>query len=98
MTDVEVSRTSPSGRVSELRIMFERGDVRVPEQDVRSVLRPEINRQLGSAAFQLSVTNDGGQISRLVAAGAGWGHGVRLCQCGAVWRTRSGPDYPNMLA
>ena len=98
ITDVEVSRTSPSGRVSELRIVFERGDVRVPEQDVRSVLRPEINRQLGSAAFQLSVTKDGGQIARLVAAGAGWGHGVGLCQWGAVGRARAGQDYRSILA
>ena len=98
VTDVEVSRTSQSGRVSELRIVFERGDVRVPEQDVRSVLRPEINRQLGSAAFQLSVTKDGGQIARLVAAGAGWGHGVGLCQWGAVGRARAGQDYRSILA
>src|SRR6266571_1653046 len=97
ITDVEVSRTSQSGRVSELRIVFERGEVRVPEQDVRSVLRPEINRQLGSAAFQLSVTKDGGQIARLVAAGAGWGHGVGLCQWGAIGRARAGQDYRSIL-
>jgi stage II sporulation protein D (peptidoglycan lytic transglycosylase) len=96
--DLEVSRTSPSGRVEELRIVFERGDVRVPEPDVRAVLRPDVNRQLGSAAFQLSVTKDGGQVARLVATGAGWGHGVGLCQWGAVGRARAGQDYRAILA
>jgi stage II sporulation protein D len=95
--DLEVSRTSPSGRVEELRIVFERGDVRVPEPDVRAVLRPDVNRQLGSAAFQLSVTKDGGQIARLVATGAGSGHGVGLCQWGAVGRARAGQDYRTIL-
>src|SRR5438477_174347 len=49
-------------------------------------------------AFQLSVTKDGGQIARLVAAGAGWGHGVGLCQWGAIGRARAGQDYRGILA
>jgi stage II sporulation protein D len=39
------------------------------------------------------VTKDGGQVSRLIAAGAGWGHGVGFCQWGAVGRARAGQDY-----
>src|SRR3989454_1633125 len=70
ITDVEGSRTSPSGRGGEPRIVFQRGGVRVPEPGVRPVLRPEMNRQLGSAAFQLSVTKDGGRIARLGPGGA----------------------------
>ena len=47
IADIEVSRTTPSGRVGELRIVFPRGDVRVPGPDVRNVLRPEADRALG---------------------------------------------------
>ncbi len=97
ITDVQVSRTTRSGRVAELRIVFERGDVRIGASDVRSVLRPESDRTLSSTAFQLTVTKDGGQVSRLVAAGAGSGHGVGMCQWGAVGRARAGQDYRAIL-
>ena len=98
ITDVQVSRTSASGRVAELRIVFEHGDLRVRGPDVRAVLRPEPDRLLGSAAFHLQVVKDGGRLTRLVAAGAGWGHGVGLCQWGAVGRARAGEDYGKILA
>jgi len=97
ITDVAVTGTTPSGRVGELRIAFEHGDVRVPGSDVRAVLRPRPDQLLGSAAFQLSVTKDGGQVRRVIAAGAGWGHGVGLCQWGAVGPARAGQDYRTIL-
>ncbi|MBI1967581.1 MAG: SpoIID/LytB domain-containing protein [Gemmatimonadetes bacterium] len=98
IANVEVSRTTKSGRVGELRIVFEHGDVRVPGPDARAVLRPEADRQLLSAAFQLYVTTAGGEVTRLIAAGAGAGHGVGLCQWGAIGRARAGQDYRRILA
>ena len=98
ITDVQVTRTTRSGRVAELRIVFERGDVRIAGGSVRSVLRPEADRTLSSNAFQLTVTKDGGQVSRLVAAGAGSGHAVGMCQWGAVGRARAGQDYRRILS
>ena len=97
ITDVAVSHTGPSGRVSELRIVFEHGDVRVPAPDVRAVLRPASDRVLQSTAFQLSVTRQDGQVARLVATGAGSGHGLGLCQWGAVGRARAGQEYRTIL-
>jgi len=97
ITDVVVSRTGPSGRVGELRIVFEHGDVRVPGPDVRAVLRPESDRLLQSTAFLLSATRQDGQVVRLVATGAGSGHGLGLCQWGAVGRARAGQEYRKIL-
>ena len=97
IADIVVSHTGPSGRVSELRIVFEHGDVRVPGPDVRAVLRPESDRLLQSTAFQLSVTRQDGQVARLVATGAGSGHGLGLCQWGAVGRARAGQEYRKIL-
>ncbi len=97
ITDVTVSRTTRSGRVGELRIVFERGDVRIPGPDVRSVLRPEADRMLASAAFQLTVTKTDGQVTRLIAAGAGSGHAVGMCQWGAIGRARAGQNYEQIL-
>lgn len=97
ITDVEVSQTTRSGRVGELRIVFERGDVRIPGPDVRSVLRPEANTLLQSTAFQVTVTKQDGALSRLVAAGAGSGHGVGFCQWGAIGRARAGQRSQEIL-
>ncbi|HEX9346986.1 MAG TPA: SpoIID/LytB domain-containing protein [Gemmatimonadales bacterium] len=97
ITDVTVSRTTRSGRVGELRIVFERGDIRIPGPDVRAVLRPEADRLLSSAAFQLTVTKANGEVTRVVAAGAGSGHAVGMCQWGAIGRARAGQDYRSIL-
>jgi stage II sporulation protein D len=97
VTDIEVSRTTASGRVGELRIVFDRGDARVAGSDVRAVLRPESDRLLQSAAFQLFVTRQDGQVTHLVAAGAGSGHGVGMCQWGAIGRARVGRQYREIL-
>jgi len=97
ITDVTVSRKTRSGRVGELRIVFERGDIRIPGPDVRAVLRPEADRLLSSAAFQLTVTKTNGEVSRVVAAGAGSGHAVGMCQWGAIGRARAGQDYRSIL-
>src|SRR5207245_8721999 len=97
ITDVAVTGTGPSGRVTELRIVWEDGDVRVPGPDVRAVLRLEPDRLLQSTAFQLFVTRQDGQVTRLVAAGTGSGHGLGLCQWGAIGRARAGQDYRKIL-
>jgi stage II sporulation protein D (peptidoglycan lytic transglycosylase) len=97
ITDIAITRTTASGRVGELRIAFARGDVRVAGPDVRAVLRPQPDQLLGSTAFQLTVTKDAGQVSRLVAVGTGWGHGVGFCQWGAVGRARAGQDYREIV-
>jgi stage II sporulation protein D (peptidoglycan lytic transglycosylase) len=69
----------------------------VPEPDVRAVLRPQSDQLLESAAFQLAVTREGGAVSRVVATGTGWGHGVGFCQWGAVGRARAGQDYRTIV-
>jgi len=97
ITDISVTRQTRSGRVGELRIVFERGDIRIPGPDVRSVLRPEADRWLQSSAFQLTVSKANGEVTKVVAAGAGSGHGVGMCQWGAIGRARAGQSYEKIL-
>jgi stage II sporulation protein D len=97
ITDVQVTRTTSSGRVGELRVVFAHGDVRVTGPDVRSILRPGADRLLQSTAFRVFVTKDGGRVSRLVAQGTGAGHGVGFCQWGAIGRARAGQQYRDIL-
>ncbi|HXJ30247.1 MAG TPA: SpoIID/LytB domain-containing protein [Gemmatimonadales bacterium] len=98
ITDVQVTRTTSSGRVAELRVVFAHGDVRIAGPDVRSILRPAADRLLQSTAFGVSVTTDGGRVSRLVAQGSGAGHGVGFCQWGAIGRARAGQKYRDILS
>lgn len=95
--EVRVAETGRSGRVAELAIALGDDRVRVPGPDVRAVLRPEPNRLLGSTAFQLHPTVEGGEVTRLVATGGGWGHGVGFCQWGAVGRARAGQRYRTIV-
>jgi stage II sporulation protein D len=97
ITDVAVTRTTSSGRVSELRIAFPHGDVRVGGPDVRTVLRPASDQLLQSAAFRVFVTRDSSGVARLTAEGTGSGHGVGLCQWGAIGRARAGQRYRQIL-
>ena len=97
ITNLVVSERTASGRVGELRVVFARGDVRVSGPDVRAVLRPEPDRPLHSTSFQLTVTPGPDGVSRVVVAGAGSGHGVGVCQWGAIGRARAGQDYRRIL-
>jgi stage II sporulation protein D len=97
ITDVQVTRTTSSGRVGELRVVFAHGDVRITGPDVRSILRPGADRLLQSTAFRVFVTKDSGTVSHLVAQGTGAGHGVGFCQWGAIGRARAGQQYRDIL-
>ncbi len=98
VTDLKVTRTMPSGRVAELVVSTTAGDLTVPSYHVRDVLRPSPDRYLLSNLFQLYVQKQGGELVKVVAAGAGSGHGVGMCQWGAVGRARAGQDYQRILA
>lgn len=98
ITDLRVARTTPTGRVAELLIQTTAGSVAVPHYRIREVLRPAADRQLLSTMFQLHVQKRNGELERVVAAGAGYGHGVGMCQFGAVGRARAGWDHRRILA
>jgi stage II sporulation protein D len=70
----------------------------VPNGRVREALRPAAGGQLNSNLFQLHAEERDGRVVRLTAAGAGYGHGVGMCQFGAVGRSRAGQGYRAILA
>lgn len=90
---VYVRRQGPSGRALEVRIRVAQGEIPVFGPDIRAVLaRPE-GGVLGGSLIRVSDTSDGG----LVAEGFGWGHGVGMCQWGAIGRARAGQDVRTVL-
>jgi stage II sporulation protein D len=98
VTDVRVAYRTPSGRVGQLAIGLRRSEVQVDGPKVRQVLRSTSGDILRSSAFALTATRGGARVTRLVADGAGAGHGVGFCQWGAVGRSRTGQDYEHILA
>jgi stage II sporulation protein D len=96
--DVWVAQRTASGRVGRLGITLPADHLMVEGRVVRQVLRPTSGDLLRSAAFTLTASRSGREITRLVAEGSGAGHGVGMCQWGAVGRSRAGLDYQRILA
>ena len=96
--DVAADGRTASGRVARLAIATTAGTVSVDGPRIRRVLQTTNGEILRSNVFQVSVSSQGGAISRLVVDGMGAGHGVGMCQWGAVGRARAGQRYPEILA
>jgi stage II sporulation protein D len=99
VTDVRVTQRSTSGRVDQLSIIVGGIEVRVDgHTKIRKVLRAPSGQLLRSAAFSLIAAGAGSNVTNLVVDGVGAGHGVGLCQWGAVGRARAGQGYQQILA
>ncbi|MBI2537215.1 MAG: SpoIID/LytB domain-containing protein [Gemmatimonadetes bacterium] len=96
--DVRVAHRGRSGRATEVRIRVGQGEIPVYAPDIRTVFMAPDGRPLGSTAVQLHPERDGDRLVRLKVAGAGWGHGVGMCQWGAVGRARAGQDFRQIVA
>jgi stage II sporulation protein D len=96
--DVWVAQRTASGRVGRLALSVGSSQVMVDGPAVRQVLRPTSGELLRSSAFTLTPTSTRGSLTRLIADGRGAGHGVGLCQWGAVGRSRAGHDFQRILA
>lgn len=97
VTDLVVDERTPSGRVGTLIIRTERGSYRVRGNDARSVLRTAGGELLNSAYFSVTTERSGGRLMRAVLRGNGYGHGVGMCQWGAIGRARAGQDMRTIL-
>ena len=87
----------PSGRIVRLRVDGERGRaVLGKELEIRRALS---ETHLYSSAFVVDTEGGGDGIpARFRLRGAGWGHGVGLCQIGAAVMAERGYGYREILA
>jgi stage II sporulation protein D (peptidoglycan lytic transglycosylase) len=93
-----VART-PSGRVGRLSLETERGTFELRGNDIRYVLRPPGGELLNSTYFTVEPeTRRDGSLARLMVHGNGYGHGVGMCQWGAIGRARAGQSVRTILA
>jgi stage II sporulation protein D len=88
--DVQALARGPSGRIYRLRITGERDYIIIgKELEIRRALS---RTHLYSSAFVVDK-----EAGRFVLRGAGWGHGVGLCQIGAAVMANEGKAYKEIL-
>jgi len=103
LLDLRVLKRMPSGRVAQLNIVLgnkTRHHVLTLGGDrIRWILRrPDGNRILRSSLFAVEVKRDENRwISSVTLRGAGSGHGIGLCQYGALDRARKGYNAAEIL-
>jgi stage II sporulation protein D len=98
LRDIRVLDLTPTGRVARLELVGRGTSFVVSGPVARQVLRTADGSILRSARFNLQVTRSGNRIVRLDAEGSGAGHGVGMCQWGAIGRARAGFSYQDILA
>lgn len=97
-TAVEVSGLTPSGRVASLVIRTTRGRYVLRGNDIRFVMRSAGGEILNSTYFSVDAERDtGGRIERITFRGMGYGHGIGMCQWGAIGRARAGQSFRAIL-
>jgi stage II sporulation protein D len=95
---IAVDGQTPSGRVAALWIETSRGRYRLRGNDIRYVLRSPGGELLNSTYFSPEVVSSpDGRLARLTIRGLGYGHGVGMCQWGAIGRARAGQDFRTIL-
>ena len=88
--DLEALARGPSGRIYRLKVIGERDYIVLgKELEIRRALS---RTHLYSSAFVVDR-----EPGRLVLRGAGWGHGVGLCQIGAAVMANEGKPYTEIL-
>ncbi len=98
ITGFRIEGRTPSDRVRQVSIQTERGNYVVRGNDVRFILRTPGGGLLSSTYFTAETNSDGtGGVSSLVLKGGGYGHGIGMCQFGAIGRARAGQDYRTIL-
>ena len=88
--DLQALARGPSGRIYRLKIVGERDYIIIgKELEIRRALS---RTHLYSSAFVVDQ-----ESGRFVLSGAGWGHGVGLCQIGAAVMANEGKAYAEIL-
>lgn len=84
-----------SGRLKRLRLVGEANSVVIgKELEIRRALSPS---HLYSSAFVIDIEGPVAKPDAFILNGAGWGHGVGLCQIGAAAMAWKGIGYKNIL-
>jgi stage II sporulation protein D len=91
---LEIQARTPAGRVRQLRLVSAQGGNRMSA----STFRFAVDRVLGWNQIRSDLYEVRDTGTQIVFSGRGSGHGVGLCQTGAVQMGREGKNYREILA
>jgi stage II sporulation protein D len=97
ITDIREQGRTPSGRIAALTVQTDSGSYTLRGNDIRFVLRDPKGAILNSTFFSFTRETSGGEVSTLTVNGRGYGHGIGMCQWGAIGRARAGQNYRTIL-
>jgi stage II sporulation protein D len=96
--NVRVTDVTPVGRVAALAVDTDRGSWTLRGNQIRQALRLPSGEMLYSTYFSVDADARGGEVKSLALEGGGNGHGIGMCQSGAIGRARAGQDFRTILA
>jgi stage II sporulation protein D len=88
---------TPAGRVALLAVATDRGEWSLRGNQIRSALRAPSGEMLYSTYFSVDATSGRDGVESLTLRGGGNGHGIGMCQSGAIGRARAGQDFRTIL-
>ena len=97
ITDIREDGRTPSGRIKALSVQTESGTYSLRGNDIRFVLRDPKGAILNSTYFSFQASKANGEVSGLNIDGRGYGHGIGMCQWGAIGRARAGQNFRTIL-
>ena len=98
--DITISEKTPGGRVVKLMIHTENDIYKFYKDRIRWVIGRTSNPDLilPSDRFDINIERDNsGNVKNVTFHGSGYGHGIGMCQCGAIGLARQGWSYENIL-
>jgi SpoIID/LytB domain protein len=89
LVNLNILKRGTSGRAYHAKFIFEKDSLEINgELKIRQMFNPPLR----SSCFVADIIKNG-----LVLYGAGWGHGVGMCQSGAITMARNGNSFKEIL-
>lgn len=99
VSGVRVDKRTSSGRVQLLQLQTDRGNVTLSASEIRALFRDARGAILSSTYFSVDrESREHGHLTGVTLRGTGNGHGVGMCQWGAIGRARAGQDFRTILS
>jgi stage II sporulation protein D len=96
--DIRVLELTPSQRIARLRLETTNATFDLGRDRIRWIFLTQAGAILNSARFEVELARDArGRVTEVAAHGMGWGHGIGMCQVGAMGRSRAGQDHRTIL-
>ena len=98
--DIQIFERTPGGRVSTMKVITGKDTYTFKKDRIRWVIGRTSNPDLilPSDNFEIQLDKkSNGDLQAVTFSGKGYGHGIGMCQCGAIGYSRKGWTYESIL-